>query len=327
MLGVIYQLASISALAGQVDWLEFKSRFVLPEGRVVDVANGGISHSEGQGVTMLLAVHHNDQKTFDLLWRWTQQSLQVRKDHLLAWQWTTQGISDFNNATDGELYVAWALLRAADKWHESAYKTAAEAILNDVKQLLVKPSQWGPVLVPGMVGFEDRKRQIVNLSYWIFPALNDFSRFAPDPVWEQLAQSGIALIKESRFGKWQLPTNWIQLENKVIPSPGFPAQFGYDAVRIPLFIIWGKKASGDLLTPFQNFWGYYQKTAYVPPTVNVENNEIASYSAAPGILSIANLTCRYPLVTQKTEPPAQIQDYYSASLTLLVEMMTEELSR
>lgn len=326
MLGVICQFASSSATAAQVDWLAFKSRFVLPEGRVVDVANGGISHSEGQGVTMLLAVHHNDQQTFELLWQWTQRALQVRNDHLLAWQWTTNGVGDFNNATDGDLYVAWALLRAADQWHVAAYQTAAEEILNDVKQFLVKPSPWGPVLAPGAIGFEQHNGQIVNLSYWIFPALNDFSRYAPDPVWAQLGQSGIALIKESRFGKWQLPSNWIQLASKVIPSPGFSAQFGYDAVRIPLFMIWGGRASADVLAPFQAFWGYYRKTAFVPPTVNVENNEIAAYSAAPGMLRIADLTCRYPLLMQKADFPAGIQDYYSASLMLLADMMVEELS-
>ncbi|MCB4810158.1 glycosyl hydrolase family 5 [Methylovorus menthalis] len=328
LLGFLFQFGSASATAGQAEWTEFKQRFVLAEGRVVDVGNGGISHSEGQGVTMLLAVHYNDQKTFDRLWQWTQTSLQVRKDHLLAWRWTTKhGVNDFNNATDGDLYVAWALLRASDKWHVPAYKAAAEAILNDVKRLLVKPSKWGPVILPGSAGFEKPAGQIVNLSYWVFPALNDFSRYAPDPVWDQLGQSGITLIGESHFGKWQLPTDWVQLGNKVIPAPGFPAQFGYDAVRVPLFIMWGKKASASVLAPFQAFWGHYQKTPYVPPTVSIENDAIAPYGAASGILNIADMTCRYPALQIRPEYPINTQDYYSATLLLLADMMVEEQSR
>jgi endoglucanase len=328
LLGLLVQFGSAAAMAGQADWTEFKMRFVLGEGRVVDVGNGGISHSEGQGVTMLLAVHYNDQKTFDRLWQWTQTSLQVRKDHLLAWRWTTkQGVNDFNNATDGDLYVAWALLRASDKWRVPAYKVAAEAILTDVKRLLVKQSKWGPVILPGASGFEKPAGQIVNLSYWVFPALNDFSRYAPDPIWDQLSESGIALIRESHFGKWQLPTDWVQLGSKVTPAPGFTAQFGYDAARVPFFLMWGKKAHANLLAPFQAFWGYYQKTPYLPPTVSVENDAVAPYGAAPGILNIADLTCRYPALPTRPDYPINTQDYYSATLLLLADMMVGELAR
>jgi endoglucanase len=328
LLGLLFQFGSTAVMAGQADWTEFKQRFVLAEGRVVDIGNGGISHSEGQGVTMLLAVYYNDQKTFDRLWQWTQKSLQVRKDHLLAWRWTTkQGVNDSNNATDGDLYVAWALLRAAEKWHVPAYKTAAEAMLTDVKRLLIKPSKWGPVILPGANGFEKPAGQIVNLSYWIFPALNDFRRHAPDPVWDQLGESGVAIIRESHFGKWQLPTDWVQLGNKVIPAPGFTAQFGYDAVRVPFFLMWGKRANPTLLAPFQAFWGYYQKTPYLPPTVSMDNDAVAPYGAAPGILNIADLTCRYPALPARPDYPINTQDYYSATLLLLADMMVGEQTR
>ena len=37
------------------DWAAYRDRFVLPDGRVVDDANGGISHSESQGYGLLLA--------------------------------------------------------------------------------------------------------------------------------------------------------------------------------------------------------------------------------------------------------------------------------
>ena len=31
------------------EWTSFKTRFVKDDGRVIDNANGGVSHSEGQG--------------------------------------------------------------------------------------------------------------------------------------------------------------------------------------------------------------------------------------------------------------------------------------
>ena len=42
-------------------WRAYKARFVTAQGRVVDTANGLVSHSEGQGYGMLLAVAADDR--------------------------------------------------------------------------------------------------------------------------------------------------------------------------------------------------------------------------------------------------------------------------
>ena len=36
-------------------WLSFRGRFLVQDGRVVDTGNQGVSHSEGQGYSLLLA--------------------------------------------------------------------------------------------------------------------------------------------------------------------------------------------------------------------------------------------------------------------------------
>jgi len=56
---------SSHVLADIKNWERFKTRFISAEGRVIDTGNGHISHSEGQGVGMLLAVAHDDQTTFE----------------------------------------------------------------------------------------------------------------------------------------------------------------------------------------------------------------------------------------------------------------------
>jgi len=71
-------------------WRQYKKRFVTSEGRVVDNANGGISHSEGQGYAMLIAERLDDRPTFEAIWRWTQTNLLVRGDGLAAWRWSPQ---------------------------------------------------------------------------------------------------------------------------------------------------------------------------------------------------------------------------------------------
>ncbi len=42
-------------------WERYKARFMMPDGRIIDTANGNVSHTEGQGFAMLLAVANNDR--------------------------------------------------------------------------------------------------------------------------------------------------------------------------------------------------------------------------------------------------------------------------
>ena len=92
----------------RAEWDAFKARFMTAEGRIVDTGNGDRSHSEGQGFAMVLATAFDDPGAFLALWRWTRTTLQVRDDALLAWTWdpAAGAISDRNNATDGDLFVA-----------------------------------------------------------------------------------------------------------------------------------------------------------------------------------------------------------------------------
>jgi len=125
------------------------------ECRVIDTGQDGISHSEGQGVAMLLAVHHGDRASFERIWQWTKANLQVREDNLLAWRWTPEaGISDKNNASDGDLLVAWSLLRAFDKWHVPAHLQESRNIARDIREKLLRKTPQGLILLPGIEGFE-----------------------------------------------------------------------------------------------------------------------------------------------------------------------------
>jgi len=93
----------------------YKHEFIEPNGRVFDPQNGGITHSESQGYGMMLALLGNDQATFEQIWSFTKDELQ-RADGLFAWKFVPgRGVTDRNNATDGELFIATALA-----WRRSA---------------------------------------------------------------------------------------------------------------------------------------------------------------------------------------------------------------
>jgi endo-1,4-beta-D-glucanase Y len=312
---------------GSEEWNQFKSTFI-ENGRVIDKGQNGISHTEGQGMALLLAVQNNDPASFAQIWNWTQRNLQVRDDKLFAWSWSPNaGINDMNNASDGDLFIAWALSRAYTKWNEPSYLFAAIQVSQSIRAKLLRKNNRGTVLLPGTIGFEKPEYLKLNLSYWVFPAINELSALDPAPEWAELNATGLQLIQEARFGKWQLPPDWMKLEGeKLKPVDG--DQFGYDAVRIPLYLIWGQQASPFSMKPFQNFWGSFAGKTLLPAWVNVNTGEVATYNASAGFQSIAAMTIAYPNIDSTQLPSFDPnQGYYSSMLSLFTKMALEDLKK
>ena len=65
------QPVKIAGTISSADWEAYRSRFVEDSGRVVDNANGNISHSEGQGYGLLLALAASDRRSFEQIWSFT----------------------------------------------------------------------------------------------------------------------------------------------------------------------------------------------------------------------------------------------------------------
>ncbi|CTQ00749.1 exported hypothetical protein [Klebsiella variicola] len=68
-------------------WERYKARFMMSDGRIIDTANGNVSHTEGQGFAMLLAVANNDRPAFDKLWQWTDSTLRDKSNGLFYWRY------------------------------------------------------------------------------------------------------------------------------------------------------------------------------------------------------------------------------------------------
>ena len=49
----------------EADWRAFKTGYLSDDGRIIDTANGGVSHSEGQGWGLLFAEAFGDSSSFD----------------------------------------------------------------------------------------------------------------------------------------------------------------------------------------------------------------------------------------------------------------------
>ena len=258
---------SVSQAWLAAEWRSYAARFVSAEGRVIDNANGGISHSEGQGYGMLLAAKAKDAGRFETLWRWTAHTLQVRKDGLLAWKWDpgAKAVTDINNATDGDILVAWALAEAGRTFNRPDYTKAAAALAHAIGTHGLLPTAHGPVLLPGVTGFGAGAQPdgpVINLSYWVFPAFPTLAELAPEFDWAGVRHSGLALLEQSRFGTFGVPTEWESLAGaSPQPAAGFPTAFGYNAIRIPLYLaLDGNEDARQALRRFAGTWAQTAST-------------------------------------------------------------------
>lgn len=313
------------------EWAKFRDRFVTEDGRVLDTGNKAVSHTEGQGWAMLFAEAADDRASFARLWDWTRSKLQRRDNALFSWRYDPadhkQPVADANDASDGDILIAWALIRAAHRWHDQAYEHAAGRIVSDIRRRLLVAAPGGVVLLPGSHGFKSKDgTTVVNPSYYIFPALRDFARVEPSPDWARLRAHGLRLLADGRFGRWGLTPDWIDIGNKgsLAPAAKFPARFGFEAIRVPLYLIWGREASPERLASYLDFWNDFGPKP-APAWTDVNNNSLAPYVGSTGFQAIAQLARDYG---RPNSPPLPTigdnDDYYSASLTLLATLAQSE---
>jgi endo-1,4-beta-D-glucanase Y len=325
----------------------YKALFVI-DGRIVDTGNDEVSHSEGQGYGMLFAAHANDRVAFDSIWQWTQTVLQ-RSDGLFSWRYTpctTKDIAcvdDPNNASDGDVLIAWALLRAAKRWNTPSYEDEARRIIQAIEEKLIVTRDGYTLLLPGESGFDNGNGVSLssnedgvqfNLSYWVFPALSAFSDYSEYPsIWQELFASGISLVQKARFSSHQLPSDWTRLykgsfsTNNVIAS-----EFGFNAVRIPLHLAWSETflasaERNDVLSPFAKWWSQ----DYVPATLSLDDEKPAEYAMTLGMRAVEqavnNIVNNIVNDTAPDWPDINRDvDYYSASLVLLSMLAVSDIS-
>ncbi|XBS72016.1 glycosyl hydrolase family 8 [Acerihabitans sp. KWT182] len=285
---------------------------------MIDTGNHNVSHSEGQGFGMLLAVFNNDRATFASLLKWSDAHLYRKDIGLYSWRYdpaATPPVSDINTAADGDTLIAWALLLAGQKWQQPAYTAASDKLQAAlIKHNVIRYAGY-TVLLPGVTGFNQTSAITLNPSYFIFPAWQAFYQQSHLKTWNDLTADGYKLLAQMRFGEPQLPTDWVTLraDKTLAPADNKPARFSFDAVRIPLYINWAQPKS-LALGPYVAYWRQFDRLS-TPAWVDVLTGEKANFMLPPGMLAI-----RDAIMGNRADISDNIlpqEDYYSASLHLL----------
>ncbi len=330
------------------EWAKYRERFVAGDGRVLDTGNQAVSHSEGQGWAMLFAEAAGDRASFDRIWNWTRAKLQRRDNALFSWRWDPADektpVADRNDASDGDILIAWALIRAAHRWNrpgharagyaQAGYAQAARRIVADIRRWLVVAVPGAApgmlVLLPGADGFRSEDGvTIVNPSYYVYPALKDFARIQPAPEWQRLRRDGLRLLADARFGRWGLTPDWIDIgaEGTIAPAAKYPARFGFEAIRVPLYLIWAGEATPERLASYLDFWNEFGNKP-IPAWTEFKDNSLAPYAGSTGFHAIVQLARGFGQPTPAPLPTiGDTDDYYSASLSLLAAIAQREAAR
>lgn len=325
MVGFCLAVAPVTAqqpmIAGEA-WSGYKEKFLDPIGRIIDDGNGGISHSEGQGYGLLLSVLAGSQSDFELIWAFTRTELLLRDDGLAAWKWNPGAkphVTDINNATDGDILIAYALGLAGEAWRRQDYTQAGARIARAVLERTVLHKDGRSVLLPAAAGFSAGEREdgpVVNPSYWIFEAFPVLDRLAPSPAWVKLRDDGISLIDEFRFGPKQLPADWVSMMSTPEPASGFPVEYGYNALRIPLYLMRGGVTDRQALERFRR-QTFGTDGAFA--IIDLESGRAKNNLSDPGYRIVNHiLAC----VLDKTKVPDELKQfaptaYYPSTLHLL----------
>ena len=312
-------------------WKQYKSSFIADDGRVIDKWQKNISHSESQSYGMLISVLYDDKDGFDKIWQWTKNNMQMRKDNLFVWNWGKRDNGkweaiDFNNATDGDIMISYALLKASAKWQNTSYKAEALKVIEGIRKKLSVDLGDRTYLLPGYYGFTKADGIRINPSYLIFSAYKAFSEVDDKSFWEKVYKDSRNLIEISYFGKLKLPPDWINLNNKgdVSLDKENGSLFGYEAIRTILYLSWENNPKYP--DGLKEIFKIYDKLGYIPLFVDLSRNTISLEDAPAGFYAV------YALAADKTgdkvlskklfneavkKAEVEKDSYYSLSLFLI----------
>ena len=244
-------------------WSFYRYGFI-DGGRVVARDEAGITTSEGQSYALLRAVFAGDRATFDEVWRWTREHLQVRRgDRLLAWKWKGS-VVDENAATDADVDVALALVLASRRFSDRGYEREALALLDDIWRLETVEA-GGRRWPTGGNWATAEKFPTLHVGYLAPHAYQVFAKVDPRHPWPELVASAYDVLHFVYFEQnLEFPPEKLWLDKGTgrllveHPKTHERASFGYDAVplfwRVAVDAGWWGRGEGALrekmLAPF-----------------------------------------------------------------------------
>jgi len=236
-------------------WDAYSARFVDGQGRVFDPQGDQRTTSEGEAYALFFSLVANRRGTFDRVLNWTRDNLASGDlhTHLPAWAWGKGKDGqwkalDQNSAADADTWMAYTLIEAGRLWKNPAYGQLGHAMLAQIaKNEVANLPGFGPMLMPGAVGFQHQDNWTLNPSYLPVFVFDRLAADDPSGPWVQIAVRIPTLLEQSARHGYAM--DWVDY----VPGDGFypaaePAAAGppstrnadgpggsYDAIRVYLW--------------------------------------------------------------------------------------------
>jgi endoglucanase len=204
-------------------WDAYSTRFIDGQGRVIDHSAGDRSTSEGQAYALFFALVDNDRTSFDKVLNWTQVNLADGdlQTHLPSWLWGRDNKGewktlDANSASDADVWMAYTLIEAGRLWRGEGYTGTGRKMMAMIAQSEVAdlPS-FGPLLLPGPVGFQHGNAWTVNPSYMPLFLFERLAVVDPDGPWKRIALGIPRFLRQSSCHGYAM--DWVSY----VPGDGF----------------------------------------------------------------------------------------------------------
>lgn len=330
----LFLTSDLSSTAGAV-WRAWKDGYLQSDGRVVDRLQQNASHSEGQGYGMVLAVEFGDQDAFVRMFDWTERHLALRPDALLAWRYLPDAgepVPDRNNASDGDLFYAWALMRASRRFAERRYLERATDIAEALAARCIRPSPEDParlLLLPAVQGFVHGERMTINPSYLMPLAMRELAAATGVQELAQCAHDGALLLE--RLAQDGLVPDWVAVTPEgLAPAPDFSHNAGYEAMRVPLFLLWSGERDHSAVRQMKQLYAQTVRPGSpVPTVVEPVSGLVIEASDDPGYRALAAmLACAARTGEAGSDMPAfdPRQPYYPATLQMFAMIAVNEVT-
>lgn len=311
----IVMLFSTSSMAGT--WDDYKARFMQKDGAIIDTGNNNMTHSEGIGYGLMFALFYDDKQSFSKILNWAQKNLYNEDIKLFNWAYKrnqANPTADKNNATDGDLFIAWTLIQAGEKWKNPEYTKLGEKLAISITNSCIIKHGDLKVILPAQNYFVKEWYVILNPSYYIFPAFNTLYKQTFLKVWTEVDRDGKFLLNNLQGISVKLPPDWVALtpSGENAPASGWPTRSSYDAIRVPLYLYWDNPSAKELIV-WREYFNSYPKDS-TPAWINVVTKEKANYNLTEGLAAVRDLVTGVPVSEPKIKAT---DDYYNASLKIL----------
>ena len=297
--------------------------------------------SEAQGYGMLITVEAAkkdlaNQEDFDRLYRYYQNN-RLDDTQLMAWkQIIKKGelSSEHQNATDGDLYIAYALMEAAKQWPEKGegYQQQAKAILDDI--LKYNYNETTGVLTVGNWANQDSEfYHLMRTSDTLPSFFQSFYELTGNEQWLSIKEKMLAQLDaiSSQTKTGLLPDfMWVDEQGARVADPDtieskYDGAYSYNACRLPYNLAQSQDKTSQKLG--KKMLDFFMKQRNIYAGYDLKGNALHQYQAASFIAPVSYAAENgdgYLKLVQQNKfifmQDLSTENYYDATMTTMIAL-------